>query len=226
MNVKDLPPSERPRERLKQQGAQALSTTELLAILLSTGTQDHSVLDFSAHILNHFGSLKRLMHASIEELMEIKGLGFAKAVRLKAALTLAYKVHHAEALSSLRVDAQRAYELVRHELEHLKQEVLLVILRDVKEKLISVETVSVGTLSEVLIHPREVFYPAVRHKASSLILVHNHPSGDPMPSQADIEMTYHLNRSGQIMGIHLEDHLIIGSAGYTSIKELGYFNSW
>ncbi|MGR3911877.1 MAG: DNA repair protein RadC [Candidatus Rhabdochlamydia sp.] len=226
MNVKELPPSERPRERLKNQGVGALSVQELLAILLTTGTKKASVLDFAAQILSHFGSLKKLMHASIEELMEIKGLGLAKAVKLKAALGLAQKVQLTEPLNHVRIDALRAYELIRHELEILKQEVLMVILRDVKEKLISIETVSIGTLSEVLIHPREVFYPAVRHKACSLILAHNHPSGDPTPSQADIEMTHHLSRSGKIMGIHLEDHLIVGSSGYISLKQAGCFKPW
>ena len=104
-----------------------------------------------------------------------------------------------------------------------KKEILKVILKDVKGRLISQETVSMGTLSELLIHPREVFYPAVRHKASSIIIAHNHPSGDPTPSKEDMELTRHLLRSSQVMGIHLDDHLIIGAARYVSLKQLGVF---
>lgn len=222
MNVRELPLSERPRERLRYQGADALSTVELLAILLSTGTKKTSVLDLAAKLISHFGSLKKLIASSVEELMEIDGIGPAKAIQLKASLALAQKAFQ-ECLPEKIVDTQEAYELVRYELAPLKQEALYVILKNVKGRLISVEKISVGTLSEVLIHPREVFFPAVRHKASSFILAHNHPSGDPTPSSADLEMTRHLIKSSRVMGIHLEDHLIIGSASYVSLKNAGYF---
>ncbi len=225
MNVRELPLSERPRERLRQQGADALSTMELLAILLSTGTKKTPVLDLSARLLSHFGSLKKLMCSSVEELMEIDGIGPAKAIQLKAALALAQKVYNEIQPTPPSIDSKDAYELVRFELSPLKQEALYVILKDVKGRLISVEKVSIGTLSEVLVHPREVFFPAVRHKASSLILAHNHPSGDPTPSDADLEMTRHLIRSSRIMGIHLDDHLIIGAASYVSLKQEGYIAS-
>ncbi len=222
MNVRELPLSERPRERLRSQGAGALSTVELLAILLSTGTKKTSVLDLAAQLLAHFGSLKKLMDSSVEELMEIEGIGPAKAIQLKAALALAQKAFQ-ECHPEKSVDTQGAYELVRYELAPLKQEVLYVILKNVKGCLISVEKISVGTLSEVLIHPREVFFPAVKHKASSFILAHNHPSGDPTPSKADLEMTRHLIKSSRVMGIYLEDHLIVGASSYVSLKNAGYF---
>ena len=153
MNIKELPLAERPRERLCQQGPEVLSIVELLAIILSTGTQKTSVLDLSAKILAHFGSLKRLTQASVQELMEIKGIGMAKAVQLKAALSLAQRASYESFSFAPLVDTQQAYELVRLELETLKQEALFVILKDIKGRLISVEKVSIGTLSEVLVHP-------------------------------------------------------------------------
>ncbi len=224
MNVRQLPPAERPRERLRSQGAESLSTIELLAILLSTGTKKTSVLDLAAKLLSHFGSLKKLICSSVEELMEVEGIGPAKAIQLKASLAIAQRAFQ-ESPSAVAVDTEEAYELVRYELAPLKQEALYVILKDVKGKLITVEKVSIGTLSEVLVHPREVFFPAVRHKASSLILAHNHPSGDPTPSQADLDMTRHLIRSSKVMGIHLDDHLIVGATSYTSLKNAGYFGT-
>ncbi|MGH2638505.1 MAG: JAB domain-containing protein, partial [Rhabdochlamydiaceae bacterium] len=157
MNVRELPLSERPRERLRQQGAEALSTVELLAILLSTGTKKAPVLDLSAQLLSHFGSLKKLMSSSVEELMEIEGIGPAKAIQLKAALALAQKVFNESQPTPPTINTPEAYELVRFELAPLKQEALFVVLKDVKGRLISVEKVSIGTLSEVLVHPREVF---------------------------------------------------------------------
>lgn len=225
MNVRELPLNQRPRERLRLQGAEALSTQELLAILLSTGTKKTPVLDLSAKLLSRFGSLSRLIHASVEELTEIEGIGPAKAIQLKAALALAQKASQESPSHKAAVTTEEAYELVRYTLSPLKQEALYVILKDVKGKLISVEKVSVGTLSEVLVHPREVFFPAVRHKASSLILAHNHPSGDPTPSPADLHMTRHLIHSAKVMGIGLDDHLIIGSSSYVSLRNAGYFAS-
>lgn len=225
MNVRELPLAERPRERLRAQGAEVLTTVELLAILLSTGTRKLPVLDLAAKILSHFGSLQKLIGASVEELMEIDGIGPAKAVQLKAALSLALKAMQETPPVTGSIDSQEAYELVKGELTTLKQEALFVILKDVKGKLIAVEKVSIGTLSEVLFHPREIFFPAVRRKASSMILAHNHPSGDPTPSKADLALTRHLIRSSQLMGIHLEDHIIIGSSSYCSLKKEGYLGS-
>jgi DNA repair protein RadC len=216
-----LPLSERPRERLVQYGAETLALTELLAILLTTGTKGKSVLELSQELLIRFGGLEGLTQASLAELMEVKGVGKAKAIQLKAALALSLRHRAAEHLAE-KIGSQEAYGLVRDELIYQKHEVLISILKDVKGRLIARETVSVGTLSQVLVHPREVFYPAVRHKAASFILVHNHPSGDPSPSVADLELTRHLLRSSQVMGIGLDDHLIVGGGAFTSLRKLGY----
>ena len=222
MNLHDIPLEERPRERLISHGVEALSLAELLAILLSTGVQGKSVLTLAHEILAKFGTVERLLEASISELCEIKGVGKAKAIRLKAAFGIALKMS-SRAVSNIFINSGDAYALVKDDLSRQKQEMLVVILKDVKGRLITHEKISVGTLSEVLVHPREVFYPAVRHKASSFILAHNHPSGDPTPSLADLELTRHLMRSSRIMGIGLEDHLIIGANHFVSLKEAGYF---
>lgn len=223
MNLHDIPLEERPRERLMRYGSSALSLSELLAILLITGRQGKSVLDLAHEILGKFGSVEGLLEASISELCEIKGVGKAKAIQLKAAFGIALKMTQAKNLEKTKITSREAYALVKDDLSRQKQEMLVVILRDIKGRLITYEKISIGTLSEVLVHPREVFYPAVRHKASSLILAHNHPSGDPTPSSADFELTNHLMKSSRIMGIGLEDHLIIGRDRFISLKEAGYF---
>lgn len=221
MHFKEIPPQERPRERLMRQGAESLSLVELVAILLSTGMKGKSVIELAQEIVIRFGGLSGLLGASLRELMEIKGLGRAKAIQLKAAFAIALKTSEVFLEKEKRLSSQDAYELVKNTLSQEKQEILMVFLKDVKGKLITYEKVSVGTLSEVLVHPREVFYPAVRHKANSLILVHNHPSGDPTPSQADVEITRHLLRSSQVMGIKMDDHLIVGKSSFVSLRERG-----
>jgi len=223
MSLFKIPAQERPRERLMKFGPEALSLSELLAILLATGTKDKSVLELAHEMVVRFGSLQNLLEASIQELMEVKGIGPAKAIQLKAAFGIALKTTQKSFVPTDPIHARQAYELVRHELADQKQEMLMVILKDVKGRLITTEKVSVGTVSDVLVHPREVFFPAVRHKASSLILAHNHPSGDPTPSSADLELTKHLVRSSKIMGIHLDDHLIIGSSSFISLRESGFW---
>lgn len=222
MNLSKLPAQERPRERLMKLGPEALSLAELLAILLTTGTKNRSVLELAQEMVVRFGSLQSLLEASIEELMEVKGIGPAKAIQLKAAFGIALKTTQKSFIAKDPIHAKEAYELVRHELAGQKQEMLMVVLKDIKGRLIALEKVSIGTLSDVLVHPREIFYPAVRHKASSMILAHNHPSGDPTPSNADLELTKHLIRSSRVMGIHLDDHLIIGSNSFISLRESGF----
>jgi len=217
-----LPIHERPRERLVKEGADALSLSELLAILLSTGTKGKSVLVLAQEILSHFGDLQNLLEASITELQEIKGVGKAKAIQLKAAFALALRMAKQGSTDKLSIQSPtQVFEFIKEDLSHQKQEVLMVILRDTRGRIFHRERVSLGTLSEVLVHPREVFYPAVRHKAHSLIIAHNHPSGDPTPSQADIDLTRLLLQSSRVMGIALDDHLIIGHNTFISLREKG-----
>lgn len=220
--LKALPVEERPRERLLRDGVEALSLSELIAIILGSGTQGKSVLKLSQEILERFGSLEKLLEASVVELMQIKGIGKAKAIQLKAVFAIALKCRKPLSLQKYAItSAIHAYELAQAEIAHIPQEVLLVILRDVRGNLIHYERVSVGTLSQVLVHPREVFYPAVRHKAHSLIIAHNHPSGDPTPSRSDFELTRALMQAGKVMSIGFDDHLIICKDRYLSLRELG-----
>ena len=224
MNLSKLPAQERPRERLVKLGPDALSLTELLAIVLTTGTKDKSVLELAHEMVVRFRSPQALLEASITELMEIKGIGLAKAIQLKATFGIALKITQEPFVATDPIHTKEAYELVRHDLAGQKQEMLMVVLKDIKGRLIALKKVSVGTLSNVLVHPREVFFPAVRHNANSLILAHNHPSGDPTPSKADLELTKHLIRSSRVMGIHLDDHLIIGSNSFISLRESGFLS--
>ncbi len=220
--IKSLPSEERPRERLEREGIEALSIAELLAIVLGSGTQGKSVLDLSQELLEHFGGLEKLLDASIIELMQIKGIGKTKAILLKAVFGIAIKCRKPFSTQKYFIaSAKEAYDLAQGEIAHIPKEVLLVILRDVRGNLIHYEQVAVGTLSQVLVHPREVFYPAVRYKAHSLIIAHNHPSGDPKPSQADFALTRALAQAGQVMNIGLDDHLIVCRDRYVSLRELG-----
>jgi len=223
--LQELPDTERPRERLLEHGPHVLSLAELIAIILGTGTKGKSVLDLAEEIVSHFDGLQGLLEASVAEFMEIKGVGKAKAIQLKAAFAIAARSQKPDFLEKKRAlrTAKQAFEVARYEMSYCKQEMLLVILKDARERYLLSERVSIGTLSEVLFHPREVFYPAVRHKAHSIIVAHNHPSGDPTPSAADLAITSRLLHCGRVMDILVDDHLILGGGTFVSLKETGYF---
>lgn len=217
-----IPVQERPRERLARYGSDALSIVELLAIVLSSGTKERSVLELATDLISHFGSLKNIADATIAELKQVKGIKAAKALQLQAAFAL---------LRHLKEDPERIvlkspesiYDLIRLDLEKEKTEVLILILRDVKKQLIHREILGRGTLTELLVHPREVFHVAIRHRAHSVIIAHNHPSGDPTPSRRDVEMTEWLLAAGRVVGIDLVDHLIIGKKSFVSLYQKGIF---
>lgn len=219
--AKKLPASELPRERLLRDGVEALSLSELLAILLGTGTQGKPVLLLAQELLLHFGGMEGLLHASVEELKRIKGIGEAKAILLKAAFSLALRAGKEKVLPKQKLHSSQALaEFARSHIGHWKKEALLVILLDVKQCHLHHEIVSVGTLNEVLVHPREIFQLAVRHGAASLVICHNHPSGDPTPSKADIALTEKLLGCAKVMAIPLVDHIIVTESGsYISIKK-------
>jgi DNA repair protein RadC len=220
--IKELPHEERPRERLLKFGPESMASSELIAIILGSGMKGKSVLTLAKEIIGHFGSLSKIADATVEELCQIKGMGKAKAVQLKAAFSLGMKAARSLKPSKYRIDSpENAYQLVREELENEKREVFLVILLDTKAYHIRHDVVSIGSLSNTLVHPREVFYPAVRHKAASLLLTHNHPSGDPTPSSKDIAITKKLISVGEIMGIRVNDHIIIGKQSYISLRQRG-----
>jgi len=220
--IHHLPVDERPRERLMRYGSESISTTELLAIILGSGMRGKTVLQLSQELLSCFGGVKGIAEATVEELCQIKGLGVAKAVQLKAAFSLGIKAAACSESPKFRIDNPiHAYHLVKDELEHEKRELFVVILLDTRGCVICHNVVAIGTLSQALVHPREVFYPAIRHKAASVILAHNHPSGDPTPSKYDIEVTESLVEAGKLIEIPIQDHLIIGRNSYTSLRQKG-----
>lgn len=221
-SIQDLPVEERPRERLMSSGADSLSTAELIAILLGSGTKEKPVMALAQEIVAHFATLKQLSEATVEELCQIKGIGHAKAIMLKACFTLSQRMARAVEAPQCRIETPKhAYQWIRDELENEMRELFCVILLDTKKEVITSPIISVGTLSQTLIHPREVFYPAIRHKAASLILVHNHPSGDPTPSKEDIVVTESLIEAGKLMGIPVNDHIIIGRGTFVSLRQRG-----
>lgn len=221
-SIQRLPEEERPRERLMRNGSEAMSTADLIAIILGSGTKGISVLQLAHEIVIRFGSLQKLSDATIPELCQIKGLGPAKAIQLKASFSLGIRASKQTIPPKYRIDHPvHAYQLVRDELEHENRELFVVILQDSKGCAICHEVISIGTLTNSLVHPREVFYPAIRHKAASIILIHNHPSGDPTPSKQDYEVTKTLIEVGKMIGIPVNDHLIIGEQGYVSLRQKG-----
>ena len=220
--IHNLPESERPRERLLRHGVDAVSTVELLAILLGSGVKGKSVLELSREIISSFGGVKQVAEATIEELCRIKGLGQTKAVQIKAGLGLGLRAAGMEEGKRIKIDhPSDVYALLGEKLMKEKREIFAIILQDVKGYLINHAVVSIGTLRKTLVHPREVFYPAIRHHAASLILAHNHPSGDPTPSQQDIHLTEQLIQAGEMMGIPVVDHVIIGSGQFYSLRQSG-----
>jgi len=220
--IKELPTAERPRERLQSYGPGALSTAELLAIILRTGVGGQNVLNLSMNLLARFGGLGGLAKASLAELRREKGLGVAKACQLKAALELGRRMLIAspDERPQVRSPADAA-NLVLLEMAFLEQENLRVILLDTKNMVDGIVTVYVGNVNAALVRVAEVFREAVRRNSPQLIVVHNHPSGDPTPSPEDVQVTEQIVSAGKLLDIDVLDHLIIGRQRYISLKERG-----
>jgi DNA repair protein RadC len=219
--IQQIPEADRPRERLIHCGPELMSTAELIAAIIGSGTKGASVMQLAHELTYLYGN--KLADVTIEELCRVKGMGKAKAVQLKAALCLGMRASKpAEVKKQRLLQAKEVYEFMKDELENEKRELLVAIFLDVKGCLICRKIVTIGTLSRTLVHPREVFYFAIRHSASSLILVHNHPSGDPTPSNADRKVTENLIAVGKMMGIPLYDHVIIGHRRYISLRNEGF----
>ncbi len=219
--LKQLPSESRPRERLARHGSEALSTIELLAILLGNGTRNRSVLTLAADLLGQFHTIQQLSKATLAELCSIKGIGIAKAVQLQAAFALMRRaLPQEDLLYPLLQSPAQAFALAIPELSTQPVEMILLLLRDVRQRCIHREQIAKGTLTDVALHPREIFHAAIRHRAHSLIIAHNHPSGDPSPSVRDLEVTRILIATGNIVGIALSDHLIIGRKNQSSFYEM------
>jgi DNA repair protein RadC len=232
IRLKDQPASERPRERLVANGAGALSNAELIAILLRTGLKGANAVEIGKQMVQKYGSLRSLALASLEDLQTVKGVGQDKAVTLVAALALARKMAEELREETPLLDTPEAVvTLLREDVRVRNVETFQVLLVNTRRRLIQVAKISDGTLDTLLVHPREVFKPAIAANAAAIILAHNHPSGDPTPSEADIKVTRDLIRAGQLLKIDVLDHVIIGRAtqerprDYVSLRELGYFYS-
>lgn len=228
--IKDIPAHERPRERLAEKGAAALRDAELVAILLRTGLQGRSAIEVAQDLLTQFGTFNRLAGASLKQLQSIKGIGRDKAITLQAAFALAQRMVGEFRRDSPTLDTpERIADLLREDARHYSVESFQVVLLNTRRRLIGIERISQGTLDTILVHPREVFRPAIAANASAIVLVHNHPSGDPTPSEADIRVTRDLIRAGQLLKIDVIDHVILGhktredGRDYASLRELGYF---
>lgn len=218
--VHDLPLSERPQERLSKLGIEALSAQEVLALILGRGIRDESVMVTAQKLLSKFGNLKNIAAASLEELTEIKGIGPAKAAQIKAASELGKRLESSfdEGQKSTVKSPQDAIKLVKNQLKGKKKEHFLVLSLDTRNHLINTHTISVGSLDSSIVHPREVFKEAISSSAASVIFVHNHPSGDPEPSEDDIKLTKRLVEAGDILGVEVLDHIIVCDRDYLSIK--------
>ena len=220
--VRDLPRQERPRERLQKFGPEALSAQELLALVIGRGISKKSVMSIAQELLVRFGNVRAISHATIEELSQIKGIGLAKAAQLKACFELGKREELEPELKNFDIkDPESVVRAIRASIKDKAKEHFKLILLNPRNKIIGISTISIGTLNASLVHPREVFKDAITHSAASVVLAHNHPSGDPEPSEDDIKITKKLVDSGKILGIEVLDHIIIGKNNFCSFKERG-----
>jgi len=218
--VHDLPLSERPRERLLKHGIEALSAQEILALILGRGIKNESVIVTAQKLLSTFGNLKNIAAASMEELTKIKGIGPAKAAQIKAAFELSKRLEDSSDKDQKTTvkSPEDAIKSVKNQLKGKKKEHFLVLSLDTRNHLINTQTISIGSLDSSIVHPREVFKEAISSTAASVIFAHNHPSGDPTPSEDDIKLTKRLVEAGEILGIEVLDHIIICDKDYISMK--------
>lgn len=223
--IKEWPEDERPREKLLRRGAASLSDAELLALIIRTGdtTTRKSAIDLGRELIGHFSSnLRELGSADMAEITAVKGMGMAKAAGVKAAFALAarFQARKLETLDRF-TSPRQVFDYFHHEFRDCRKEYFLVLLLDGKNRIIRRVQVSEGSLNQSIVHPREVFNPAVKESAAAMILIHNHPTGDPAPSQEDIAITRRLKEAGEIMGIRILDHIIIGDGDFMSFVERG-----
>lgn len=220
--IKEVPIQSRPRERLEQFGEKALANHELLAILLRTGTKGTNVVTLALSMLNQFEDLYYIKTASCQELMTVTGIGRIKAIELKAAIELGARISQASQIKIGQITSStKAGEMLLLEMRGLQQEHLVVLYLNTKNEIIKKETIFIGGLNSSIAHPREIFRGAVRYSAARMIVGHNHPSGNPEPSEADIQFTRRMSECGELMGIDLLDHIIIGEQEFISLKEIG-----
>ncbi|MBI4024942.1 MAG: DNA repair protein RadC [Verrucomicrobia bacterium] len=225
--LREIPEDNRPRERLERFGSAALTDAELLAILLRTGLKGLSVVQLGEKLLKHYGGLESLMRCSVREMSRIPGIGNAKATALRAAFDLHERISSRKMLNRPLDNPKQIYELMAERVRFLNVEVLFGLALDSKLRLLRCYEVTSGLTNQTLAHPREVFREAIAASAVHLVLVHNHPSGDPKPSPDDIRTTREMKRAGEVLGVPLLDHVIIGrpsvarSDSFISLKQMG-----
>lgn len=207
---------------MQRHGAEALSHAELLAILLRTGTSNESAVHLAQRILNESGGLRRLAESAWEDLARVRGIGPAKALQVLASIELGRRVARSKLPETVKIACpQDAAELLMEDLRHCREERFVCLFLDTKNQVIGRQTLSIGSLNASIVHPREVFKAAIRRSSASILCAHNHPSGDPTPSAEDIHLTKRLEEAGQLIGIELLDHLVIGDNRFVSLKEMG-----
>lgn len=218
--IKDLPDTEKPREKFKTLGPNNLSNEELIAIILRTGTSDMSVKDLAIKISKEIKDITFYNNWNINNLTKIKGIGEVKAITLLSAIELGRRTTIKKETRKFSItNANIIYELFKYELDNLDQEHLITVFLDTKKQIICHKTIFVGTINKIIVHPREIFFEAIKNCAVFIILIHNHPSGDPTPSKEDINFTRDIKMSGEIIGIPLIDHIIIGNNKYYSFYD-------
>lgn len=218
--IREMPKEERPRERLQSHGIKALANYELLALILQSGYKDESVIDLSKRILYQLDDLEELFKITYEELIQIKGIGPAKASILMACVELSRRINQiVKEINPILTSSYDVYQYLKEDLEYLEQEHFICLYLDTKNRVIKKKTLFVGTLNQSLVHPREVFKHAVKYACASIILSHNHPSGDSSPSKADLQVQTMLESSGRLMAITITDHIIIGKNEFYSMRE-------
>jgi DNA repair protein RadC len=226
LKISEMPEDDRPREKLLKRGASALTDAELIAILLRTGVQGANAVQVGSQLLARYNSLAGLSRCTVDEISEIHGIGEAKALHLVAAFNLGQRLAH-ETLKRQKIDTPEiVYDLLGPEMRALHKESLRVILLDTRYHLLRIHEVSIGSVNESIAHPRDVFRPAVIASAYAVIVAHNHPSGDPSPSQSDHSLTRRLAEAAELLQIKLLDHIIIGAPAegrtpYFSFREAG-----
>jgi len=223
--IKGWPEDERPREKLMRRGAATLTDAELLALIIRTGDSvtGRSAIDLGRALLQEFGDLRTLASATVTELCAVKGTGPAKAASIKAALEMAARINSDRLMvcNDRFTSPEQVYHHYHFAFRDRRKEYFMALLLDGKNRIIKEVQVSEGSLTQSIVHPREVFNPAVRESAAAVILVHNHPSGDPTPSREDLEITRRLREAGDVMGIAVLDHIIIGDGRFTSLSSCG-----
>ncbi|MNO12642.1 hypothetical protein D3C76_22550 [compost metagenome] len=220
--LRDIPNEERPRERMMKYGASVLSQAELLAIILRTGTRQESAIHMAQRMIGEIGGIRGFMDLSLEELIKMRGIGPAKAVQIKAGIELGQRLARSRQPEAQIIRSPRdAADILMEQLRYLQKEHFVCLFLNTKNHIIAQETLSIGSLNASIVHPREVFRAAIKCSSASIVCVHNHPSGDPTPSSEDILITNRLCKAGEIVGIDVLDHIVIGDGEFVSLKEQG-----